>query len=76
MLPLISEILNTCHFNYGVLGRIGNHQGYIYTDDEDNNNNDNEWEKNFNEGGITNIIENVGNVNSRIFFSKVKNCHY
>lgn len=63
-------------WNYGVFGRFGNHQGYIYTDDEDNDNNDNEWEKNFDSGGVTNIMESVGNVNSRIYFSKVKNCHY
>lgn len=61
-------------YNYGVFGRFGQNQGYIFTDDEDNDKNENYWKKNYNSGGISNIIENVDGVNSRIYFSKVKNC--
>jgi len=74
--------------NYGVFGRFGNHQGYIYTDDEDidkdkenyeNGNCNNIYKGNFNtywgHDGVHNIMENVSNVNSRIYFSKAKNCY-
>ncbi|MBI4649138.1 MAG: hypothetical protein HY738_21740 [Bacteroidia bacterium] len=74
--------------SYGVLGRFGTHQGYIYLDDEDGEGNDNDnincmFKYEYNEdtgnwtiqedyGSIPNIMD-CGN-NTRFYISKAMNC--
>lgn len=64
---------------YGVFGRFGQHQGYIFSDDEDSGGDNGvtcsnaEYKKNHNSGGVPNIIINESG-NTRFYMSKVTTC--
>ncbi len=66
-------------WNYGVFGRFGQHQGYIFSDDEDSNGDNGvtcsnaEYKKNHNSGGVSGIVVNESG-NTRFYMSKVTTC--
>lgn len=70
--------------SYNVFGRFGQHQGYIYTDDEDQDRGDNDkncsnyqgnnnWMINYFGADVNNCVAEVG-ANTRLYMSKVSDC--
>jgi len=70
--------------SYGVFGRFGNHQGYIFTDDEDQDWNDSDKNCSNYEGNNNSILNPVGSdvnncvveegSNTRLYISRVTDC--